>query len=188
MRWLRRSFGWTVGLSRSLQSGANAIITVAINGSRFTGNHHQPRCPRVHLHRVVPSVPSIWMGQPLDQGKSYRPQRSHASADRPPIEAGRPIDEGDDGFTSAGTLSTGGFRRLDAASTLSAPQSRLAMLPSPPNPAPSPSLSQSRAELRLPDCGRERLASLVGAENARNGKADQRRTTDHPFRWILSAV
>jgi hypothetical protein len=168
MRWLRRSFGWTVGLSRSLQSGANAIITVAINGSRFTGNHHQPRCPRVHLHRVVPSVPSIWMGQPLDQGKSYRPQRSHASADRPPIEAGRPIDEGDDGFTSAGTLSTGGFRRLDAASTLSAPQSRLAMLPSPPNPAPSPSLSQSRAELRLPDCGRERLASLVGAENARN--------------------
>ena len=36
--------------------------TVAINGSRPTGNHHPRRCPRVHLHRVVPGVPSRWIG------------------------------------------------------------------------------------------------------------------------------
>ena len=32
------------------------------------------RCPRVHLHRVVPSVPSRWSGCPLHPWKSYREQ------------------------------------------------------------------------------------------------------------------
>jgi hypothetical protein len=40
----------------------------------------------------------------------------HAIAARPPLEATRPIDEGDDGFTSGCAASTGRFNRLDTAS------------------------------------------------------------------------
>ena len=53
----------------------------------------------------------------------------YATAARPLIGATRPIDEGDDGFTSGGTTNTTGFRRLDASSALSAPQSRLTTRP-----------------------------------------------------------
>jgi hypothetical protein len=81
----------------------------------------------------------------------------HAIAGRPPLAATRPIDEGDDGFTSGGPANTARFGRLDAASALSALQSRLPIRPSPPNAAPPPSLSQWRAELSSHVCGREEV-------------------------------
>jgi hypothetical protein len=93
----------------------------------------------------------------------------HATAAYPPIEATRPIDEGDDGFTSGGTTSTDHLRRLDVASAPSAPQSRLATRPIAARRSPTPSLSQRRSELRSPDSERAGLASFVGARIARNG-------------------
>jgi hypothetical protein len=53
----------------------------------------------------------------------------HAIAARPPLEATRPIDEGDDGFTSGCPASTARFRRLDTASAPSASPRRLAIRP-----------------------------------------------------------
>ena len=55
------------------------------------------------------------------------------------------------------------FRRLDAASAPSAPQSRLAIRPLAARRSPTPSLYQWRSELRRPDRGREELASFVRA-------------------------
>jgi hypothetical protein len=104
-------------------------LTVAINGSRPTGNHH-PRCRRE-------SICIAWFRASHPDGAAIHSTQGnptgatgpHATAACPPLEATRPTDEGDDGFTSAGTLSTGGFRRLDATSALSAPQSRPAIRP-----------------------------------------------------------
>ncbi len=123
--------------------------------------------PRVHLHRVVPSVPSRWSGCPLHPWKSYRTQGSHATSACPPLEAARPIDESDDGFTSASTISTGGFRRLDAASALSAPQSRLAIRPlaAQRSPATISIFSESRVEAaRL----RKRTAGFLRRDRERS--------------------
>jgi hypothetical protein len=57
--------------------------------------------------------------------------------------------------------------------------------PSPQNAAPPPSLSQSRAKLRLPDCGREELACSRGgrerAERLRSAARDLTRTTPPDF-------
>ncbi len=60
--------------------------------------------------------------------------------------------------------------------------------PSPPNAAPPPSLPQSPGQLRPPDCGRERLASFVGAENARNACNQRLATLGEPHHGILSRV
>jgi len=50
------------------------------------------------------------------QGNPTGATGPHAIAARPPLEATRPIDEGDDGFTSGCAASTGRFNRLDTAS------------------------------------------------------------------------
>jgi hypothetical protein len=60
--------------------------------------------------------------------------------------------------------------------------------PSPHNAALPPSLSFRRAELRPPDCGRERLASFVGTENARNGSDQRLAILSEPHLPILSRV
>jgi hypothetical protein len=111
-------------------------LTDPINGSRPTGNHH-PRCRRE-------SICIAWFRASHPDGAAVHSTREnptgatgpHAIAACPPLEATRPIDEGDDGFTPAGNLSTGGFRRLDAPSALSAPQSRPAIRPLAAQPSP----------------------------------------------------
>jgi hypothetical protein len=140
--------------------------------------------PASPLHRVVPGVPSIWMGQPLHHGKSYRTQGSHATAACPPLEAARPIDESDDGFTSASTISTGGFRRLDAASALSAPQSRLAIRPlaAQRSPATISIFSESRVEAaRL----RKRTAGFLRRDRERSELVIIRTRVADSGCWII---
>ena len=144
--------------------------TVAINGSRPTANHHARRCPRVHLHRVVPGVPSRWIGLttpskgilPAHQGRTPpRPARCSRLCGR---------------LTRATTEShreTRPARAASGASTLHQPlrplRAGLPLGPSPHDAAPTPSLSQWRSELRRPDGGREGLASFVASRIARNG-------------------
>ena len=81
---------------------------------------------------------------------------------------------------------------------LAAPQSRLAIRPSPPNPGPSPSLSQSRGELRSPDWGRKEVGFprrvRERAERPRSAARDLTRTTPTDFiasplqRVVLRAI
>ena len=71
------------------------------------------------------------------QGNPTGATGPHAIAARPPLEPTRPIDEGDDGFTSGCAASTGRFRCLDAP--LQPPRPLRAGSPSgpsPPNAAP----------------------------------------------------
>ena len=103
--------------------------TVAINGSRPTGNHH-PRCRRE-------SICIAWFRASHPDGAAIHSTPGnatgatgpHATADHPLLEPTTPIDEGDDGFTSGRPANTARFRRLDFATALSAPQSRLAIRP-----------------------------------------------------------
>ena len=62
-------------------------------------------------------------------GNSTGASGPHATAASPLLEATRPIDAGDGRFTSGCTASTASFRRLDATSAPSAPQSGLATRP-----------------------------------------------------------
>jgi len=91
------------------------------------------------------------------QGNPTGATGPHAIAARPPLEPTRPIDEGDDGFTSGCAASTGRFRCLDAPSAPSASPSGLAIRPLAAQRSPLPSLSQWRSELRPPDRGREEV-------------------------------
>ena len=151
--------------------------TVAINGSRPTGNHHPRRCPRVHLHRVVPGVPFRWSRPPT----SHREILPGHQGRTPPRLArcsrlrGRLTRATTDSHREARPA-----RAASGASTLHQPlrpfRAGLPLGPSPHDAAPTPSLSQWRSELRRPDGGREGLASFVGARIARNGEADLRRT------------
>ena len=89
--------------------------TVAINGSRPTGNHH-PRCRRE-------SICIAWFRASHPDGVAVHSTPGnptgatgpHAIAARLLLGVTRPIDEGDDGFTSGCPANTPRFRRLDAA-------------------------------------------------------------------------
>jgi hypothetical protein len=150
--------------------------------------HHQPRCPRVHCIAWFRASHPFGRANHFTTGNATEATGRHAIAARPPLEAAQPIDEGDDGFTSGGLSA----RAASGALTLLRPSRPLRAgspsRPSPHNAAPPPSLSFRRAELRPPDGGRERLASLVGAENARNGGNQRLATFREPHRPILSRV
>ena len=134
--------------------------------------------PRVHLHRVVPGVPSRWIGLttpskgilPAHQGRTP-PWPARCSRLR-----GRLTRATTDSHREARPA-----RAASGASTLHQPlrplRAGLPLGPSPHDAAPTPSLSQWRSELRRPDGGREGLASFVGARIARNGR-DQRLATN----------
>ena len=163
--------GWLPSL------GHASLGTVAINGSRPTGNHHPRRCPRVHLHRVVPGVPSRWIGL-TTPSKGILPGHQGRTPPRPARCSrlrGRLTRATADSHRDARPA-----RAASGASTLHQPlrplRAGLPLGPSPHDAAPTPSLSQWRSELRRPDGGREGLASFVGARIARNGEADLRRT------------
>jgi hypothetical protein len=140
-------------------TAANAAVRWANGSDQWLAAHGQPS------PTAMPASPfaSRGSGRPIQMDKTAHSAEGnptgapgpHATAAYPPIEATRPIDEGDDGFTSGGTTSTDRFRRLDAASAPSAPQSRLATRPIAARRSPTPSLSQRRSELRRPDGGRE---------------------------------
>ena len=109
------------------------------------------------------------MDWPLRPRKSYRGIGTARHSGLPADPGSGPIGQGDDGFTSGGTTSTAGFQRLDAASALSATQSRLTTALLAAQRSPTPSLSQWRTELRSPDSERAGLASFVGARGEWNG-------------------
>ena len=113
------------------------------------------------------------MDWPLRPRKSYRGIGTARHSGLPADPGSGPIGQGDDGFTSGGTTSTAGFQRLDAASALSATQSRLTTALLAAQRSPTPSLSQWRTELRSPDSERAGLASFVGARGEWNDKVEQ---------------
>ena len=160
--------GWLPSL------GHEASGTAAINGSRPTGDHRPRRCPRVHLHRVVPGVPSRWIGL-TTPSKGILPGHQGRTPPRPARCSrlrGRLTRATADSHRDARPA-----RAATGASTLHQPLRPLRAGPlsgpSPHDAAPTPSLSQWRAELRRPDGGREGLASFVGVRIARNEKVEQ---------------
>ena len=160
--------GWLPSL------GHASLGTVAINGSRPTANHRPRRCPRVHLHRVVPGVPSRWIGL-TTPSKGILPGHQGRTPPRPARCSrlrGRLTRATADSHRDARPA-----RAASGASTLHQPLRPLRAGPlsgpSPHDAAPTPSLSQWRAELRRPDGGREGLASFVGVRIARNEKVEQ---------------
>ena len=96
-------------------------------GPRLTTTHDAAASPFASRGSERP----IQMEQPSSPPRGNPPGATgpHAIAARPPLEPTRPIDEGDDGFTSGRPASKARFRRLDSASALSASQSRLAIRP-----------------------------------------------------------
>jgi hypothetical protein len=148
---------------RCLASRHSFRRTVAINGSRPAGNHHSPTMPAspfasrgserpIQMERLSTPPPEM-----LPEQRGRMPTRiARRSGTR-----GRLTRAMTDSHRAA--LLT---RHASSDSTplqpLAAPQSRLAIRPSPPNPGPSPSLSQSRGELRSPDCGREGVGFARG--------------------------
>lgn len=154
------------GGRQRIRGSVRGQLVVANGSDQWLATHGQPSPtmpPRVHLHRVVPSVPSRWIGHPLHTREMLPGQRGRMPTRiaRRSGTRGRLTRAMTDSHRAA--LLT---RHASSASTplqpLAAPQSRLAIRPSPPNPGPSPSLSQSRGELRSPDCGREGVGFARG--------------------------
>ena len=141
------------------------------------------RCPRVHLHRVVPSVPSRWSSRPLHPGEILPGQQG-----RTPTRIARRLSPRGR-LTRAMTDSHRAAPPARAASGASTPLQPLRAGwpsgPSPPNAAAAPSLSQWRSELRPPDRGREEVGfPLWGRERLERQRSKARgpRVSDHPRR------
>jgi hypothetical protein len=113
---------------------------------------------------------------------------SHANAAGPLLGATRPIDEGDDGFTSGRPANTARFRRLGSASALSALQSRLAIRPLAAQRSPfTISISmESRVEAAR---SRKRRACLLSSGQRTRGTVaiNGSRPTGSPPRMTMTA-